>query len=127
MIFHLTALVLAKKSTGGSVGRTISRKTKSSGSSEQQDSCTSSELIATEQFVYNEAENVKNQTETVAKVKTFLCSSNCGRSLLEYESYFVPNQVSRENLLVIREINEIQCNLALMSQNSLAILFVLLI
>ena len=121
MIFHLAALVLARVPQGGVTFSPRKRGELPEGCSN------SSELIATEQFVFNEAENVKNQTETVAKVKTFLCSSNCGRSLLEYESYFVPNQVSRENLLVIREINEIQCNLALMSQNSLAILFVLLI
>jgi len=124
MIFHLTALVLAKKFLGGGV--TFSPRKKG----ELPEGCSnSSELIATEQFVYNEAENVKNQTETVAKVKTFLCSSNCGQSLLKdiyYRGYvFKTNQNSNQE--AIREINEIQCNLALMSQNSLAILFVLLI
>ena len=124
MIFHLTALVLARVLPHG--GLTFSPRKKG----EVPEGCSnSSELIATEQFVFNEAENVKNQTETVAKVKTFLCSSNCGQSLLKdiyYRGYaFKTNPASNQE--AIREINEIQCNLAIMSQNSLSILFVLLI
>jgi hypothetical protein len=52
--------------------------------------CSSSEEYSWRNFVQAISQNVNNVAETVEKVQKQLCSSKCGRSLLEFEDYFNP-------------------------------------
>ncbi len=91
--------------------------------------CSSVEEMSWIEFVEKETQNIKNQTETVEKVKLQLCNNKCGQSLLESEFSFRArtNITSLPKQVAISAINDIECNYAFISQASLAVLFVLLV
>jgi hypothetical protein len=97
--------------------------------------CTKEEEATLQQLVANETAITLNGTELVKRLQDKICSTKCGRTVLEGEDYFklpgnstkLPgNSTSEEAEEALHSINDIECNHAFISQASLAILFVLL-
>ena len=104
-----------------------SKKPKATPGNKDKD-CTKEQEAALQQLVANETAITLNGTELVKRLQDKICSTKCGRTVLEGEDYFkLPgNNTSEEAEEALHSINDIECNHAFISQASLAILFVLL-